>query len=266
MTKLQTNFGVFYPIKKEFQDYTKTLTNEGKAIHSLRGFACATSMLIPSYHLWFAAAEVSMNEKRIGDYSERVIRTYMVDAMLDHLLIQIRRIYDPTLNSLAAGTIVKSLDNPTIRNHLITRASVSAKEKGEVWVNNHLNLVHEYCSLGLITKKSDLPIITPLFQIQVFLARRAANKRAAHMTLDDFGISPDDIYNLCYTTIIIARSIHRVLREDAYVGSYADVDEGAYEAASRFFRYKHTAGLLTSNIEDDVDEHVSCIGKQQEEY
>jgi len=261
MTKLQLNFGVFHPVKREFQDYTKTLTDEGKAFQSLQGFACATSMLIPSYHLWFSATETSMIGNRTEDYSDIVMRTYMDSAMLDHLLIQIRRIFDPDLNSLAAGTIVKSLNNPDILNYVISRATVSSEEKGEEWIKNHLNLVREYCSLALVKKRSDIPIIAPLFQIQAYLARRAANKRAAHMTLDDFGISADDIHNLCYTTVIIARSIHRVLREDVYVGNYSDVDKGAYEGATRIFRYKHSTGLLTANIEDDIDEHVSCIDK-----
>lgn len=262
MAKLEIRFGPPLPDPCTFQNHTATMTSEEKAILSLRGFACAASMLIPSYHIWLAATEAEESVDKAADYPNLVMRTYMREEMLDHLLVQVRRLFDPDTKSLAAGTIASLLDRSKIREFLDHRAIASTSAaviRDPQWAKDHFRLVHERCSHGLVTRIRDLPTDAPLFQVQAYLARRAANKRAAHMTLDDYGITQSDIRDLCFTTLVIARAIHRILGDDVYSGNYADVDWGSYEAAARIFGRRHAAGLLTCNLEENIDMLVRRI-------
>jgi hypothetical protein len=262
MPKIEIKFGPPIPDPHTFQNHTATLTGDERAILSLRGFACAASMMVPSYHLWLAATEAKETTDNVSDYPSLVICTYMRESMLDHLLVQIRRIYDPDPRSLAAGTIACLLEDSKIRKFLVDRA-IGAAHAGSPfdpqWAEDHLSLVRERCSLGLVTQIQDLPIDASLFQIQAYLARRVANKRSAHITLDDYGITKSDIRDICFSTLIIARAVHRVHGDDVYSGSYVDVDWGSFEAATRIIGHRHTAGLLARDLDSNIDMLVSRI-------
>jgi hypothetical protein len=238
------------------------MTDEERAVSSLRGFACAASMMIPSYHLWLAATEAEVATGSALDYPSLVMRTYMRESMLDHLLVQLRRLYDPDPKSLAGGTIASLLSDSKICEFLVHRAIGSASPGVAIdpqLAEDHLRLAQERCSLSLVTHVRDLPPDAPLFQVQAYLTRRAANKRSAHMTLDDYGITRSDIRDLCFSTLIIARALHRVHGDDIYSGNYADIDWGSYEAAARVFDHRHTAGLLACDLEDNIDMLVHRI-------
>lgn len=256
MAKLEIRFGPPLQDPREFQNHTAAMTDEERAVLSLRGFACAASMMIPSYHLWLAATEAEATNGGASDYPNLVMRTYMRESMLDHLLVQLRRLYDPAPRSLAGGTIASLLDESKIREFLVHRAIGSVPAGVTLdpeWAEDHLRLVQERCSLGLVTHVRDLPPDAPLFQRQAYLARRTANKRSAHMTLDDYGITQSDIRDLCFSTLVIARALHRVHGDDVYSGNYADVDWGSYEAAAGVFDHRHTAGLLACDLEENID-------------
>jgi hypothetical protein len=239
-----------------FQNHTTKMTDETRAVLSLRGFACASSMIIPSYHLWIAATETQVPISSAADYPDLVMCIYMRGSMLDHLLVQLRRLYDPNPKSLGSGTIASLLAQSKIREFLIQRAidtSIGKVLFDRRSAEDHLRLVQELCSLGLVTRPVDLPKDAPLIQIQAYRARRAANKRSAHMTLDDYSITRSDIRDVCLSTIVIARAMQRVHGSEVYSGNYADVDRGSYEAANRLFNHRHTAGLLTADLEKNVD-------------
>src|SRR5438128_2470430 len=104
MAKLEIKLGPPLLDPRAFRNVT-TLTDEEKVVLSLRGFACGASMMIPTYHLWLAAREADEANTNTSDYPAVVLRTYMRESMLDHLLVQLRRLYDPKQKSLAAGTI-----------------------------------------------------------------------------------------------------------------------------------------------------------------
>jgi hypothetical protein len=86
MAELKIKFGPPLPAPRAFHNHTAAMTDEERAVLSLRGFACATSMMIPSYHLWLAATEADAVAASASDYQGLVMRTYMRDSMLDHLL------------------------------------------------------------------------------------------------------------------------------------------------------------------------------------
>lgn len=266
MAKLEIKFGPLLPDPRTFQNNTATLTGEGKAVLSLRGFACAASMMVPSYHLWLAATEAEVTAGSALDYPDLVMHTYMRESMLDHLLVQVRKLFDPDPKSLAAGTIALLLDEPKIREYLVHRALGSTSAGVTLdpqWAEDHLRLAQQRCSLGLVTDVNNLPTDAPLFQVQAYLARRTVNKRSAHMTLDDYGITQSDIRDICFNILIIARALHRVHGDDVYSGNYADVDRGSYEAADRVLAHRHTAGLLTCDLEENIDMLVHRIRSDQ---
>lgn len=262
MAKLVIKFGPPLPDPHAFQNHTATMTKEEKAVLSLRGFACAASMIIPSYHLWLAATEAEVTTGSVSDYPNLVMHTYMRESMLDHLLVQVRRLFDPDPKSLAAGTIDLLLREQNMIEYLVHRALGSPSAGVTLdpqWTEDHLRLVQQLCSLVLVRDVSDLPIDAPLFQVQAYLARRSANKRSAHMTLDDYGITQTDIRDVCFNILIIARALHRVYGDDVYSGNYIDVDRGSYEAADRVLAHRHTAGLLTCDLEENIDMFVHRI-------
>lgn len=262
MAKLEIKFGPPLPAPRLFQEHTATMTDEERAVLSLRSFACTASMMIPSYHLWRAATEADANTGTAPDYPSLVMRTYMRESMLDHLLVQVRRLFDCDSKSLAAEAIASLLKKPKISKFLVQRAidsSPTGVTLDPQWVEDHLRLVQEYCSLGLVNNINKLPTDAPLFQIQLYLARKFVNKRSAHMTLDDYGITHSDVRDICFNTLIIARALHRILGDDTYSGNYYDVDRDSYEGAARIFDHRHTAGLLACDLEENIDMLIGRI-------
>lgn len=250
-----------FPDPNTFQNHTAKMTREEKAVLALRGFACGASMIIPTYHLWHAANETPDSTDSPPDYPQIVMRRYMQESMLDHLLVQVRRLFDHHQTSLAAGTIASLLDDQNIREFLVKRALGTTPRVAidPQRIQDHLILAQRLCSLCLVKERSELPSDAPPLQVRAFLARRMANKRSAHMTLDDYQISRSDIRDLCFNILIIARALQRVHGEDLYSGNYAEVDRGSYEAASRIFSHRHTQGLLTSDLEENIDMHINRI-------
>lgn len=263
MAKLEIKLGAPLLDPRTFQNFASTMTKEEKALLSLRGFACSASMMLPSYHLWLAATEAEVTAGTALDYPDLVMHTYMRESMLDHLFVQVRRLFDPDLKSLAAGTIARLLDEPEMIEYLVRRATGATSASAMLdsqWVKSHFLLVQQRCALSLVNHLGDLTNDAPLLQIQAYLARRMANKRSAHMTLDDYGITQSDIRDVCFNILVIARALHRVQGDDVYAGNYADVDRGSYDAAERILAHRHTAGLLTFELEENIDMfiHRNC--------
>ena len=222
---------------------------------SLRGFACAGSMLLPAYHLLAAAIELRSTRPQTTDYPTLILRHFLRESMLDHLLVHLRRLYEPE-PSLAGGAIATLLNVPQVRHFLLERAAKYAsplREFDMAWAESHLSFVQKHCALHLVRKANKLPSGAPMIQVQSFLARRAANKRSAHMTLDDWEITSSDIRYLVFNALVVARAIQRVHGDDVYVGNYQEVDKGAYEAASKVFDRRHTSGLLLVDLDANVD-------------
>ncbi len=237
--------------------------DEEKAILALRGFASAASMIIPSYHLWLAALHADDNSSiSSSDYPRLILHTYMREAMLDQLLVQLRRLYDPDKNSLAGGTISSLLKKAMVHNWLVARAkevSHSTLSFDANLTENHLTFIQEHCSLCLVNKAEALQNNAPRLQVQALLVRRAANKRSAHMTLDDYALTQSDLRDVCFHTLLIARAIQRVYGDDVYSGNYVHVDSGSYEAAAQVFGNGHSKGLLTSSLEENLDMLIERI-------
>lgn len=223
---------------------------------SLRGFACAASMLLPAYHLLAAATELRSTRPQTTDYPTLILREFLRESMLDHLLIHLRRLYDTDESSLSGRAIATLLNVPQVRRFLLERAAKYAsrsKQFDMAWADSHLSFVQKHCELQLVKHVHQLASHAPMIQIQSFLARRAANKRSAHMTLDDWKITSSDIRDLVFNALLVARAIQRVHGDDVYVGNYQEVDNGAYEAASRVFGHRHTSGLLLVELDANVD-------------
>ena len=126
MAKLHITIGPPLPDPSSFQNYTLLLNDEERTVLSLRGFACAASMLLPAYHLFSAAIEVGKKEAARRGYPSLIFQTFMRESMLDQLLVQIRRLYDPDPHSLGGGLLASLLARPEIR-----RAHLKSRKKGK---------------------------------------------------------------------------------------------------------------------------------------
>lgn len=255
MAKLHITIGPPLPDPSSFQNHTSSLNDEEKTVHSLRGFACVASMLLPAYHLFFAAIEVGEKIAARRGYPSLILQIFLSESMLNQLLVQIRRLYDPNPGSLGGGLLASLLAQPEIRSLMIKRASDRDCKTSidSAWAESHLRFVQARCSLQLVNHVQNLPADAPMTQVQAHLARRAANKRAAHMTLDDYGVTLSDIKDLVFNAMLIARAIQRVMGDDTYTGNYEEVDRGAYEAAAQVFGHRHSNGLLLVDLEANVD-------------
>ena len=255
MAKLKITIGPPLPDPSQFRNRSSSMSDEERAMLSLRGFACAASMLLPAYHLLAAATELRSTRPQTTDYATLILREFLRESMLDYLLVHLRRLYDRE-PSLAGGAIATLLNVPHVRRFVLERAAKYAsplREFDMAWADSHLSFIQKHCALQLVREANKLPSDAPIIQIQSFLARRAANKRSAHMTLDDWKITSSDIRDLVFNALLVARSIQRVHGDDVYVGNYQEVDYGAYEAASNVLGHRHTSGLLLVDLDANVD-------------
>jgi len=232
------------PDPDALQDHTRDMDDETKLIQSMRGFASGVSMLIPAYH-FLLAAETAHPEAEAGNSYPRLLTTYfMKESMLDTVLLYLRRLFECHPRSLAAGTIAEFLSREDLREALRGRSRVAL---GEAALDDHrfeglVNVLTIQCAVHVFPNVND-PLLARIGR-QVRLARRAANKRAAHITLDEYNISIDDIHQLVSNAMGIARSIQAILGRDACDTDYAEVDAGAYEAAGQLFGFSHAVGRL----------------------
>lgn len=81
MAKLKITFRPPLPDFRIFQNNSVKMTKKEKAVLSLRGFASAVSMMIPTYHFWVAAIEVEVNADSALDYSNIVTHSYLFSSM-----------------------------------------------------------------------------------------------------------------------------------------------------------------------------------------
>jgi hypothetical protein len=216
-------------------------------------------MMLPAYHYFLAADELKRRKQRPKDYPTLIFRHFMRESMFDCVMIHLRRLNDPDERSLAGGTIAALLAQGSVLEFLLERAKRLKTVAKRLRLGDpklHLRFVQMQCSQLLIQHAHLLPANAPLPQIQAFLARRTANKRSAHMTLDDWAITSSDIRDLVLRAAIIARAIQRVLGSDVYPGNYRDVDRGAYSSSRALFGVRHGSGLLLIGLEAAVDRGV----------
>ena len=242
------------PDPGEFKNHTSSLDNNEIAMLSLRGYACAVSMLIPAYHFFLASNLANEAGLKGKEYQQAITIMFMKEAMFDRLIIQLRRLYDGDLKSLSSGNIVKLLQQPDVyawlENWSRTKMKWSSEEEAVIFDAN-IKFVIRQCELQLKTQ-GELSTNDPMLATQAVLVRRAANKRAAHMTLDDFGITDSDLYDLVFEACLIARAIQQCLGGDACDTNYEEVDQGSYDASASMFGVKHPRGLLLGDLDANL--------------
>lgn len=232
------------PDPQDLQDHTRDLSDEARLIQSMKGFACGVSMVIPAYHFWLGA-ETAHPASEAGDSYPRLVLTYfMKEAMLDAVLLSLRRLFESDPRSLAVGTIANLLAREDMRAVLRIRSRVLLKEAAlpDHDIDGKIEVLLIQCAIHLSPSARD-PLLARVGR-QVQLARRAANKRAAHITLDEYAISLDDIHQLVSNALAIARSIQGLLGRDACDTDLVEVDGAAYEAAAHVFGISHACGRL----------------------
>ncbi len=250
------------PDPDALQDHTGEMDDEAKLIQSMRGFACGVSMLIPAYH-FLLAAEIAHPEAEAGDSYPRLVMTcFMKETMLDTVLLHLRRLFERSDSknkkraSLGAGTIAELLVQDDLREALRLRSREALGEGaiGDEEFGHRIEILALQCAMHVEAADSH-PALARVFQ-QAELVRRAANKRAAHITLDEYNIGIDDIHQLVSNAVAIARSIQAILGLDACDTDYAEVDAGAYEASEQVFGCSHGAGRLLDEPRASGDEQA----------
>ncbi len=254
MAKLHIKLGPSLPYPCEFKNHTSLLDNNEIAMLSLRGYACAVSMLIPAYHFFLASNLAGDAGLKGKEYQQAITIAFMKEAMFDRLIIQLRRLYDNDLESLSSGNIVKLLQQSDVYAWLETRSRTKMKwssDKEAEKFDSNIKFVIRSCEFQLKTL-SELSANDPMLATQAVLVRRAANKRAAHMTLDDFRITESDLHDLVYKACLIARAIQQCLGGDACDTSYEEIDKGSYDASISMFGVKHPRGILLGDLDANL--------------
>lgn len=254
MVKLHLKLRPPLPDPSEFNNHTSSMDSNTKAIQSLRGYACAVSMLIPAYHFFLASNAANKVEIKNKKYKQAITIIFMKEAMFDRLVIQWRRLYDGNRKSLSGGNIVELLQQSDVRAWLEDRSRTQMKwssdeEKGIFDAN--INFVLRQCKLQL-KNQGELSVNDPMLATQAVLARRAANKRAAHMTLDNFGITDSDLHDLVFQACLIARAIQQCFGIDTCDTNYEEIDKGSYDASFDMFGLSHPRGLLLSDLDENL--------------
>ena len=254
LVKLHLKLGPPLPDPSEFNNHTSSMDGNTKAILSLRGYACAVSMLIPAYHFFLAsnaANKVGIKDKK---YQQAITIIFMKEAMFERLVIQLRRLYDGNRKSLSSGNIVKLLQQADVRAWLEDRSRSQMKwssEEERGIFDANIKFVLMQCELQL-KLQGELSVNDPMLATQAVLARRAANKRAAHMTLDDFGITNFDLHDLVFEACLIARAIQQCFGIDVCDTNYEEVDKGSYDASVDMFGLSHPLGLLLGDLDANL--------------
>jgi hypothetical protein len=102
LAEIHFNIGPPLPDPKSFKEHSKSLEPKVKAIHSLKGFACAVSLLIPAYHFLMAANAAYREGIKEKPYPKVVTIIFMKEAMFERLVLQTRRLYDRDEHALGA--------------------------------------------------------------------------------------------------------------------------------------------------------------------
>jgi hypothetical protein len=126
------------------------------------------------------------------------------------------------------------------------------KEEIRKFLPYNFEFIRRQCSFQTKSKK-ELSAEDPMISTQAVLARLAANKRAAHMTLDDFGITDSDLRDLVFQASLIARAIQQCFGENACDSNYKEIDKASYEESIEMFGVKHSRGLLLKFLDENLE-------------
>jgi hypothetical protein len=231
-----------------FVDSLSTMTDEEKLIQSMCGVAATASLLIPAWHSLLAAETAYPDAEKGNDYPRLVMTYFMREAMLDIVLGYIRKVYESE-RSLSTGTILKLLFD---RSAVEALRAYATKVRGdsalsETEFNSRITILKLLCAAHLAPNGAITDPLLARVGIQTKLARHAANKRTAHITLDDYEIGLDDLHQLIKNALAIATHIQAILGKSQCPFDHAEIDRAAYDGVKLLFGCSHAGGLLTDD-------------------
>jgi len=238
--------------------FRKTVFDDGihldektKLILALRNYTYAVSMLIPAYH-FFKAANHSEKIDTNRTYPENIKIHFMQSAMLERLLVQLRRLHE-TKRSLVTS-VAKTLSQPEIVIYLYQRTKVDIEKS---LFTKLISCIAREWQLRDDGASDKCPHSSNLISRQNWSARRAANKLASHMTFDDYDVSKLDIECLVQHSALIASLIQRCMGKDVYNHNFFEVEQASYEASIDIFSVKHNSKLIFTRIDYDINRIIS---------
>lgn len=222
------------------------LDEKPKLILALRGYTYAVSMLIPSYHFLKAANHAQLKNK-VESYPEKIKIHFMQAAMFERLLVQLRRLHE-TKQSLVEN-VAEKLSKAETLDFLYQRSNVRIDEKVFIKLFSYVAKEWKLRDIGTGLK---CPNTNELISRQNWSAKRAANKLATHMTIDDYEVSEFDIDCLVRHSALIALILQKCLGNDVYEHDYMDVEQASYEASCSLFGVNHSEDFIFNQTETRI--------------
>jgi len=178
-------------------------------VQSLRGFACNASMLVAGYHHYFSSEyQNSENAKNLSNI-EYASAYYKYHAFQCDIMLRLRRACEPNKNSLAAGAITELFKDQDHIQQLKDYVKKSGKEVIPTF-DNYIKYIQKYCG-ELATPNTEINDLSAPLLKKIALIRRMANKAIAHITLDDYRATSDDLHDVFIAVSTIACAIQAIM-------------------------------------------------------
>lgn len=253
---------------EENPDWQK-LDESTRAVLSMRAVACEASLLPQTYHLWLAAdGIVRSNEFR--DFAHQVLCLTLRESMLDQLLIRLRRTFmDVDQRTVIGGAQLPALLAQDEVVATLRRRREDPRNMCQALSNEEVDKLIAFirARCGKLrpsgTRKSQYwrKLDSLSLEAQAYLLLKAADWKAAHLSMDEYKFGESDLRAVLFTAMMIARAIQRVSGDDSTDSDYADIDRVAYENATAVVGVAHRDGLLLDCLDQNLDMHLGRIEK-----
>lgn len=221
----------------DLHDFSVSLDPGIRLIQALRRFAGRSSILLAAYHYLEFSYQVLESKKAGTPYKDQVRAFFLNHCIRNQALISMRALCESSDRSLGAGSIYNLLgskDNAFyLKNYLVEEAHWNENKVGSFF-DDSIIYIRKICGLLGVPDKN-INKESHALSRKVALIRRMVNKHIAHVTLDSYKVSFDEIHDVFLAIMGTAMAIRNVMGERAIPSEYEEIEDAAILGAIDIF-------------------------------
>ena len=208
------------------------LTELECSVQFLNGVLSKASFLLPAYYSFFATSIDAKKASSIDSYPGAVFQCYMNKSGLSYIALVTRKLFDHSKNDSLNGAKFAKISDRTLKKHAKRWARFSGRS--EQYAINALEILRSFfkvCS----QEENDLLKEESRLCKRIGLVKQYANREAAHLTFQGYGVSWLDVLHITASIVLVAEIIRSFDRPEYKEGYYHEINSAAFTAIKQLY-------------------------------
>lgn len=244
---------LFNPARHKISEMREAqLSGRDLLIQALRGFTCRASILICA---WSQHQIITREYKKKSDRIDIEPATFfLLDRVyLNTVVLECRALLDRRADAFGVRTVAEALADPGAIEGL--HKYLADYPQGRMCLDRNqrdllLDYARKYCSILATPEKKAADANHPLV-MKAELVRRMANKDIAHISVDDYKLSGEDLGDVVLSLIVVASAIEAAIGDGGCPSDYALVERLAFRGVAKLLGVQtseepHTINMVRS--------------------